>query len=182
MKNTFFGLAFLTVLWLSSCGGSAISENKPVSSVTEKAVAAPSNSSTGVIPENNASPSATGNEAVIQLTKAMFLENVYNYEKNPKKWTFIGEKPCIIDFYADWCRPCKMVAPIMAELAEKYKGQITVYKVNTDQERELAEFFGIRSIPTLFFCPAQNDPQMTQGALTKENYEKIITEVLLKKK
>ncbi len=182
MKNTFLGLAFLSVVWLSSCGGSATSENKPDSSDTATGDSVQSKSSTGGITENNTSSSVTGNEVVIQLTKAMFLENVYNYEKNPKKWTFIGEKPCIIDFYADWCRPCKMVAPIMAELAEKYKGQITVYKVNTDQERELAEFFGIRSIPTLFFCPAQNDPQMTQGALTKENYEKIITEVLLKKK
>jgi thioredoxin len=126
-------------------------------------------------------PTGNGSGAVVQLTKAMFLEKVYDYEKNPKQWSFAGDKPCIIDFYADWCRPCKMVAPIMEELAEKYKGQITIYKVNTDQERELAQFFSIRSIPTMFFCPSSGNPQLTQGALSKEEYEKLINEFLLKK-
>ena len=112
----------------------------------------------------------------------MFLEKIYDFEKNPKAWTFIGDKPCVIDFYADWCRPCKLVAPIMAEFSQTYKGQITIYKVDVDKEKELAQYFGIQSIPTVFFCPAEGDPQMTQGALSKETYEKVITEVLLKKK
>jgi thioredoxin len=175
MKDTFTGLIFLSIIWLSSCGGSAKSEQKPDSAtpnitLSEQAV------STG---DDNALPVTDG--SVVQLTKAMFLEKVYDYEKNSKKWTYKGDKPCIIDFYADWCRPCKQVAPIMEEFSEKYKGQVVIYKVNTDQERELAKFFGINSIPTVFFCPASGDPQMTQGALPKETFEKIITEVLLKK-
>jgi len=179
MKNTFTGLILLSLIWLSSCGNSATTEKKPES--TDPSVSSEqTNSITG---EQTASTTASGSEtgAVVQLTKAMFLEKVYDYEKNPKQWSFAGDKPCIIDFYADWCRPCKMVAPIMTELAEKYKGQITIYKVNTDQERELAQFFSIRSIPTMFFCPAKGDPQLTQGALAKEEYEKLITEFLLKK-
>ncbi|MFZ4547111.1 MAG: thioredoxin [Bacteroidales bacterium] len=179
MKNTFIGLIFLSLTWLSSCGNSASTENKPESAaplVSSEQI----KSTTG---DQTASPVVPGNEsgAVVQLTKAMFLEKVYDFEKNPKHWSFAGDKPCIIDFYADWCRPCKMVAPIMSELAEKYKGQITIYKVNTDQERELAQFFNIRSIPTMFFCPAKGDPQLTQGALAKEEYEKLINEFLLKK-
>lgn len=174
MKNSFSGFVFLSIIWLSSCGGSANPESKPNSALNS---AQTSNGNTTQV----ASTASLPEGQVIQLTKAMFLEKVYDYEKNPKKWTFKGDKPCIIDFYADWCRPCKMVAPIMAEFSEKYKGQIIVYKVNTDQEPELSRFFGIRSIPTVFFCPAAGDPQMTQGALPKEDFEKIITEFLIRK-
>jgi thioredoxin len=181
MKNTLTGLAFLSILWLSSCAGAASPEKNPDKAVTAASTPEQSTATIAAV-ENNSTSSANANENVIQLTKAMFLEKVYDYEKNPKKWTFKGDKPCVIDFYADWCRPCKMVAPIMAELSEKYKGQITIYKVNTDQERELAQFFGIQSIPTVFFCPPSGDPQMTQGALPKDTYEKVITEVLLQKK
>ena len=180
MKNTFVALAFLSVIWLSSCGGAATAEKKSDSTVSNS-VNDQSAANAEVQTVSNTSLPTASDGAVVQLTKAMFLEKVYNYEKNPKEWAFIGDKPCIIDFYADWCRPCKMVAPIMAELAEKYKGQITIYKINTDQERELAQFFGINSIPTMFFCPAKGDPQMTQGAMDKDTYEKIIAEVLLKK-
>lgn len=180
MKNTFIGLIFLSIVWLSSCGGAAKPEKTPESAVTATSVADQAKTEAPV--ENSSTSPSTENYVVVQLTKAIFLEKVYNYEKNPKKWTFEGDKPCIIDFYADWCRPCKMVAPIMAELAEKYKGQITIYKVNTDQERELAQFFGIQSIPTVFFCPSVGDPQMAQGAMPKESYEKAITELLLQKK
>lgn len=180
MKNTLVGLVLLSVIWLSSCGGAATPEKTPDEILATKS--AQSNTSAEVLPVNNTSSAAVAEGAVVQLTKAMFLEKVYNYEKNPKEWVFAGDKPCIIDFYADWCRPCKMVAPIMAELAEKYKGQITIYKINTDQERELAQFFGIQSIPTMYFCPSEGDPQMTQGAMDKATYEKIITEVLLNNK
>lgn len=180
MKKTFIGVAFLSIVWLSSCGGAAKPEKDPNTSVATASMTDPSGTQTAELAENSAASSSSEN--VVQLTKAMFLDKVYNYEKNPKAWTFEGDKPCIIDFYADWCRPCKMVAPIMAELSEKYKGQITIYKVNTDQEKELAQFFGISSIPTVFFCPATGDPQMAQGALPKETYEKAINEVLLQKK
>ena len=181
MKNTFVALAFLSVIWLSSCGGAATAEKKSDSTVSNS-VNDQSAANAEVQPVSNTSLPTASDGAVVQLTKAMFLEKVYNYEKNPKEWAFIGDKPCIIDFYADWCRPCKMVEPIMEELSEKYKGQVVIYRVNVDQERELAQFFGIQSIPTVFFCPSNGDPQMSQGALPKESYEKVITEVLLQKK
>ncbi len=182
MKNTFTGLVFLSVVWLSSCGGSASPENNKTAAVTANSQAVQTTETTGEPATTNATAQETGGGTVVTMTKAMFLEKVYNFEKNPKQWSYIGDKPCIIDFYATWCRPCKMVAPLMEEFAAKYNGQITIYKVDTDQERELAQFFGIRSIPTMFFCPAKGDPQMTQGALDKESYEKIINEVLLQNK
>jgi len=182
MKNTFLGLVFLSIVWLSSCGGSATPENKPDSAITATSITDQAKPDNDPQPENNTASVSNESGKVVQLTKAIFLEQVYDYEKNPDKWTFKGDKPCIIDFYADWCRPCKMVAPIMDELSTKYKGQVTIYKVNTDQERELAGFFGIQSIPTVFFCPANGDPQMAQGAMPKESYEKAITDFLLKNK
>ena len=113
----------------------------------------------------------------IHLTKEAFLEKVFNYEKN-KEWQFEGDKPCLIDFYADWCGPCKMVAPILEELSETYKGKIDIYKVDTEAEQELAAAFAIRSIPSMLFCPAEGQPQMAQGALPKHELERVIKEVL----
>lgn len=113
------------------------------------------------------------------LTKETFLEKVFNYEKN-KEWKFEGELPCIIDFYADWCQPCKMVAPILEELSEEYKGKINIYKVDTEAQQELAAAFGIQSIPSLLFCPTNEQPQMAQGALPKESFKQVIEDVLLK--
>ena len=113
------------------------------------------------------------------LTKQTFLEKVFNYETN-KEWKFEGKLPCIIDFYADWCQPCKIVAPILEELAEEFKGKIDIYKVNTEQEVELASAFGIRSIPSMLFCPAEGQPQMAVGALPKETLIQAINDVLLK--
>lgn len=117
----------------------------------------------------------------IYLTKAEFLKKVANYEQNPDKWVYLGDKPCIIDFYADWCGPCKMIAPILEELAQEYEGQIYIYKVDTEAEQELAADFGIRSIPTLLFCPVGENPQMAQGALPKDVLKNVIDEILLKK-
>jgi len=113
------------------------------------------------------------------LTKATFLEKVFNYEQN-KEWNFEGELPCIIDFYADWCQPCKMVAPVLEELSEEYKGKINVYKIDTEAQQELAAAFGIRSIPSLLFCPKGDQPQMAQGALPKDALKDAIENVLLK--
>lgn len=115
------------------------------------------------------------------LTKETFLEKVFNFEKN-KEWKFEGELPCIIDFYADWCQPCKMVAPILEGLSEEYKGKINIYKIDTEVERELAGAFGIRSIPSILFCPKDGQPQMAQGALPKETFKEVIEDVLLGKK
>ncbi len=114
------------------------------------------------------------------LTKQTFLKKVFNYESN-KDWKFEGKLPCIIDFYADWCQPCKIVAPILEELSVEFDGKINIYKVNTEQEVELASAFGIRSIPSMLFCPAEGQPQMAVGALPKETLIQAINDVLLKK-
>ena len=117
----------------------------------------------------------------IYLTTEDFLKKVANYQENPEKWVYLGDKPCLIDFYTTWCGPCKKIAPILEELAQQYAGQIYIYKVDTEKERELAQAFGIRSIPTLLFCPMTTAPQMAKGALSKETFVKVIEEVLLKK-
>jgi len=111
------------------------------------------------------------------LTKETFLKKVFNYEKN-KEWTFEGDVPCLIDFYADWCGPCKMVAPILEQLSEEYAGKINIYKVDTEAQQELAAAFAIRSIPSMLFCPKEGEPQMAQGALPKQQLEQIIKDVL----
>ncbi|RMH64076.1 MAG: thioredoxin [Calditrichaeota bacterium] len=111
------------------------------------------------------------------LTKETFLQKVFNYEQN-QDWKFEGDKPCIIDFYADWCGPCKMVAPVLEELSEEYAGKVDIYKVNTEQERELAMAFGIQSIPSMLFVPMNDKPQMAVGALPKQSIEQAMKEVL----
>jgi len=110
------------------------------------------------------------------LTKETFLKKVFNYEDN-KEWKFEGDLPCIIDFYADWCGPCKMVGPIMEQLATEYAGKINIYKIDTEDQQELAGTFGIRSIPSVLFCPKEGQPRMSVGALPKEGYEQAIKDV-----
>lgn len=112
------------------------------------------------------------------LTKETFLTKVFNYELN-QEWKFEGELPCLIDFYADWCGPCKMVATILEELSKEFDGKINIYKVNTETEQELAGAFGIQSIPSLLFCPKDGKPQMAMGALPKQAMTDAINEVLL---
>ena len=112
------------------------------------------------------------------LTKETFKEKIYNYEEN-KDWKFEGDLPCIIDFYADWCAPCRMVAPVLDELSTEYKGKINIFKVNTEHEQELAAAFGIRSIPSILFVPKNDKPQMASGALPKETFKKVIHDVLI---
>jgi len=117
----------------------------------------------------------------IFLTKAEFLSKVANYEENPTEWKYLGDKPCIIDFYASWCGPCKTIAPILEDLAKEFADQIYIYKIDTEAEQELAGAFGIRSIPSILFCPMNGAPQMVQGAMPKDSFKKAIAEVLLKK-
>lgn len=117
----------------------------------------------------------------INLSKSEFLTKVMNFEQNPQEWKYLGDKPCIIDFYADWCGPCKMVAPLLEELAKEYDGEIYVYKIDTEKEQELAQAFGIRSIPSLLFVPMNGQPQMVMGALHKSELKKAIDDILLKK-
>jgi len=111
------------------------------------------------------------------LTKETFLTKVFNYEVN-KEWKFEGEKPAIIDFYADWCGPCRIVAPILEELSQDFDGKIDIYKVNTEEEQELASVFGIRSIPSILFIPSDGPPQMAMGALPKDTFVKAFKDVL----
>jgi thioredoxin len=118
----------------------------------------------------------------IHLTKAEFLKKVVNYETNSKEWKYLGDKPAIIDFYATWCGPCKTLAPILEDLANEYEGQIYIYKIDTDKEQELASAFGISAIPTILFVPMVGKPQISQGALPKDNLKEIIEKILLDKK
>ena len=111
------------------------------------------------------------------LTKDTFKEKVFNYDVN-KEWKFEGDLPCMIDFYADWCGPCKMVAPVLEELSDEYDGKLNIYKVNTEQERELSSAFGIQSIPSLLFVPKEGQPQMAMGALPKDTFKQAIRDVL----
>ncbi len=111
------------------------------------------------------------------LAAETFKEKVFNYDEN-KDWKFEGELPCMIDFYADWCGPCKMVAPVLEELSEEYEGKVNIYKVNTEVERELSSVFGIQSIPSLLFVPTDGQPQMAMGALPKDTFKKAIKDVL----
>ncbi len=116
------------------------------------------------------------------LTYETFLKKVWNFEKNPQQWVYEGDEPCVIDFYADWCRPCKMVAPIMEDLAKQYEGKVKIYKINVDKEKQLASIFQIRRIPAVLFSPKEGKPMMQVGAMPKDAYIKIINENLLNNK
>ncbi len=118
----------------------------------------------------------TGN-GIENLTTKSFKEKIFNYEAD-SDWKYKGELPAIVDFYADWCRPCKIIAPILEELAEEYKGKIVIYKVDVDDEKELASVFQTQSIPSILFIPKEGQPQMAKGALPKETFVKAINDVL----
>jgi len=134
-----------------------------------------------VEPEKKNESSVGDTKKVKYLTSEDFKKKVYDYKQN-QEWKFEGDLPCIVDFYADWCRPCKIIEPIMEELAAEYEGRINIYKVNTDKEREVSAVMGIRSIPALLFCPMGNaQPRMAEGALPKETYVEYINTLLLNK-
>jgi len=157
MKKIFFVSILLALTFAASAGNNKGNQPKEINQSKEKT-----------------------KMGTIHLTKAEFLSKVSNYEANPTEWKYLGDKPCIIDFYASWCGPCKTIAPILEDLAKEYEGQIYIYKVDTEAEQDLAAAFGIRSIPTILFCPLGEAPQMAQGALPKDAFRKAITEVLLK--
>ncbi len=111
------------------------------------------------------------------LSKQEFIDKIFDYE-NKTEWEYNGDNPVIIDFYADWCGPCKMLSPIMEELATEYNGKVDIYKVDTEKEQELAAAFGIRSIPSVLFIPKNSEkPQMSVGAMTKQNYMSAISDI-----
>ncbi len=132
-------------------------------------------SSNGNNPANTDKP-AEGQ--VNKLTAETFQKLVWDYKASPQQWVFAGDQPVIIDFYADWCRPCKMIAPIMDELSKEYKGKVRIYKVNTDEQRELAQLFNISSIPAILMVPKDGKPQMSLGARQKTDYVEMINSVL----
>jgi thioredoxin 1 len=111
------------------------------------------------------------------LTIESFKKKVFNFDLY-KEWKYEGDKPCLVDFYADWCGPCKMVAPVLEELQKEYGDSLVIYKVNTEEQRELAGMFGIQSIPSLLFVPMEGQPQMALGALPKNTFEKAFSDVL----
>lgn len=115
--------------------------------------------------------------ALEHLTKESFKEKVFDFELN-KDWKFEGKVPAIIDFYADWCSPCKMVAPILEELQKEYGDKLTIFKVNTEEQQELSSIFGIQSIPSILFVPLEGQPQMAMGALPKDTFKSAIADVL----
>lgn len=115
-----------------------------------------------------------------ELNKNEFIQKVHNFEANTQTWKFEGNRPCIVDFYASWCGPCKALSPVLEELAKEYEGRIDIYKVNVDKQSDIAAAFGIRSIPTLLFCPTDGQPGLSQGALPKNELKKIIDNNLLK--
>ncbi len=135
----------------------------------------------GVNVANAKEDSSSDKVKVKHLNKVGFVERVYNYEKNPQRWKFEGDKPAIVDFYATWCGPCKMIAPVLEELAVEYQGKIDVYKIDTDAERELAGAFGIQSVPTLLFIPVNGEPRVIRGAMPKADFKKVIDDFLLAK-
>lgn len=122
---------------------------------------------------------STQAQEIIELNKQQFLEKVWNYESNPDAWQYNGTLPCVIDFNAKWCGPCRKMEPILNSLVAKYNGKIIIYKVDVDKEKELASLFGISSIPAFLFCPTEGDPRGTMGAYPADDFEKIIRTVLL---
>lgn len=157
MKRTFLAFALVTAMTLGFTNCQARSENKVADNPTE---------------------SVSADEGgTIKLTKSMFLEKVWDYENSPKEWKFKGDKPVIIDFYADWCGPCRTASPILEEVAKEYSEKVTVYKIDTQAERELASVFGIQGIPAFLYIPMNGKPTMTSGiARTKEGTKKMFTD------
>lgn len=134
--------------------------------------------------ENVSSSQASASEGSVKITKDVFIKKIWDYTKSPNDWKFLGDKPAIVDFYADWCPPCKIASPILDEIGTEYAGKINVYKVNTDQERELAQVFGISGIPSFLYIPLSGKPVMMSGIgrsqedtkkMFVDNIEKILS-------
>jgi thioredoxin len=173
MRTIGIALAASLLIILAGCdGGSSDVKSSSKSNTAQPAKEIPR-------AEPDTKKGMTADAKPVHLTKKSFMENVWDYEKSPNQWQFRGELPCIIDFYADWCRPCRMVAPIMDELAKKYEGRVNIYKINTEQEKELARVFQVQSIPMVVFAPLNGKPATKIGAMSKEDYIKIVEEFLL---
>jgi thioredoxin len=173
--------AITLVLW--SCGNKKTNDDNIISTIESEVVDNEANDNQES--ENNTSVSdvefTTSNAGkVVKLSGNAFISNIFDF-KTKKEWDFNGTAPCIVDFYADWCGPCKQVAPIMDDLAKIYEKQINIYKVDVDKENDLAMAFDVQSIPAIMFCPMEGDPLMYVGAYSKKDYEELINEHLLTK-
>ncbi len=139
-------------------------------------------SSTGKqIPVETKIENTTESGKPIHITYDEFLVKVWNFEESPQNWVFKGDKPVIIDFYADWCKPCKIISPYLDKIAKDYEGKLIVYKINVDNERKLASVFQVQSIPSVLFVPLKGQPSMQTGAMAEEAYRKAVTDQLLVK-
>jgi len=175
MKKIAFSIIAVAILGLSCTNGSANSlesSDKEVKSVAT------------TVSDESGDDQTKGSGKPVYLTKQDFLEKVMNYEKNQSEWVYEGDMPALIDFYADWCGPCRKAAPILEELAKEYEGKIHIYKVDTQKEQELASVFGIQSIPAFLFVPQKGRPTMSNGIAqtdeeTKAMFKKMIDEILL---
>ncbi|NJO88023.1 MAG: thioredoxin [Chloroflexia bacterium] len=174
MKNLML-LTIITMLITGTYSCSSTGSEEKSTSISNASIITTDNT----IMEETKTIETVTNGKVVHLTTQEFKDKVFNYEVN-KEWKYLGNKPAIIDFYADWCRPCKMVAPILDDLAKEYENDIVIYKVDTEAEQELAAVFGIRSIPSILFIPVEGQPQMAQGALPKESFKDAIRDILLK--
>ncbi len=126
---------------------------------------------------SNSQSSAQAGGGTILLTKALFLKNVWNYETSPQQWVFLGDRPALIDFYADWCGPCKIASPILEEISREFDGKVHIYKIDTQKEQELAAVFGVRSIPAFLYIPRNGKPTMMAGiARSKEETKKMFVD------
>ena len=175
MKKIAFSIIAVALLALSCTNGSATSLEKSDQDV---------NAATISVSDNTGDDQAERSGKPVYLTKQDFLEKVMNYEKNQSDWVYEGDMPALIDFYADWCGPCRKAAPILEELAKEYEGRIHIYKVDTQKEQELASVFGIQSIPAFLFIPQKGRPTMSNGIAqtdeeTKAMFKKMIDEILL---
>jgi thioredoxin len=178
MKKLLLSISAVAFLALSCTNGSASALDDP-----EKETLLASAEAV----DRTAISQSTESGKPVHLTKQDFLEKVMNYEKNQTEWVYEGDKPALIDFYADWCGPCRQAAPILEELAKEYEGKIYIYKVDTEKEKELAAVFGIQSIPAFLFIPQSGKPTMSSGIAqsreeTKAMFKKMIDDILLGEK
>ena len=181
MTSRIYLLFAMIFAMLASCSNPSAQENSSgnyTAQSDKQAVnkAEPVNTNKDVTTKLNTKP--------IKITRQDFLDKVMDYEKNPEKWIYKGELPCLIDFYADWCAPCRITAPILEELAKEYAGKIAIYKVDIQREKELAQVFGITGIPAFLYCPLEGNPSISSGIArtveeTKQLFKNQIESILL---